>query len=639
VRKLTLAQLPIPQATALAPTGNVALAAGCLAVAARGLWNRLEVQVLQPSETDLLGDTLLAERIAREEPDLVGLSIYLWNTERSLHLAREVKRCSPRTRVLVGGPEVTPDNPFLPDQAGFDYAVTGEAEEAFVTLLEALLERRDPGGLPGVSVRGPRGMSGFGAPTRADFPLERYPSPYLSGVLPVEPERSTYVETARGCRSRCSFCFYPRSSPFVRALPVARALDLCQRLREGGAREVVFLDPTFNHRPDLEALLEGLAAMNRDRSLRFFAEVRAEGLTVAVADRLAAAGFSKLELGLQSVNRGALARSRRGGSPERVASAARLLQERGIRVAVDLIAGLPGDTAADVGRGVEFLCEQGLDGEAQVFPLAVLPGTEMRADARKLGLIFDPAPPYYLRHSPWMEAMDLAEALRDAEKRLGRRFTERPRPLLAEREQGSTAPDVFSVDLDAPAAADLAAAAVPGSSHAALWLEGRDLHGAREIARRAIEVRLGVDPHAVLDVVLCPRTPFPLDLVDFLREILDRAPSSYLARSLAWRCENAQRRLTVVLRREFEPPGDWLQALLGQVPVFRDQSLARAVEDASRLGEGLPGARIVDAPEVIPEDARRELRRRADPGEVSFASRGHERAWIREVLGYREVDE
>ena len=39
----------------------------------------------------------------RRDHDFVGFSLYLWNSERSLHLAREVKRRSPRTTVLIGG--------------------------------------------------------------------------------------------------------------------------------------------------------------------------------------------------------------------------------------------------------------------------------------------------------------------------------------------------------------------------------------------------------------------------------------------------------------------------------------------------------------------------------------------------------
>src|SRR5207302_10279489 len=281
MQRFRLVQLPVPPPAALASTGNVPLAAGSLAVSARvhGLTSRLRVDVVPPSTTDILGDALLAEVVSRDEPEFLGLSLYLWNVERSLHLAREVKRRSPRTRVIVGGPEVSSDNPFVLGQSGFDVAVTGEAEASFAELMEALLAGRDPVGLPGVSVRKPLGISAFGPAPDASFPLDRYPSPYIAGAVPVVPTRSTYVESVRGCRSHCTFCFYPRSSSVLRALEPAAAASLVGELRDRGAREVVFLDPTFNHRPGFEQLLDELIAVNAGHALSLFAEIRAEGLT------------------------------------------------------------------------------------------------------------------------------------------------------------------------------------------------------------------------------------------------------------------------------------------------------------------------------------------------------------------------
>ena len=162
--RVRLVQLPVPPPAALAATGNVPLAAGCLAVAAReaGVPDGIDIDVVPTAATDALGDTRLAELCARGEPDLLGLSLYLWNTERSLHLARQVKRLSPRTRIVVGGPEVSADNPFLLGQGGFDLAMTGESEENFARLLSVLSERGDPATAPGIAV--PAGLDAQGLP-------------------------------------------------------------------------------------------------------------------------------------------------------------------------------------------------------------------------------------------------------------------------------------------------------------------------------------------------------------------------------------------------------------------------------------------------------------------------------------------
>jgi len=616
VKKLRLVQLPVPPPAALAATGNVPLAAGCLGVAARvqGLSPRLAIDVVEPAATDVLGDTLLADLIARDEPDFVGFSLYLWNSERSLHLAREVKRRSPRTRVLIGGPEVSPDNGFILQQAGADVAVTGEAEDTFARVMAALLDGGSAAGIPGVAVRGPLGFTSFAPQAAAGFALSEYPSPYLEGLVPVEPQRSTYIETVRGCRSHCTFCFYPRSSSVLRTLDIERSAQLVGALRDRGAREVVFLDPTFNHRPGFEPLLDALVRENAARALTFFAEVRAEGLTPLHARKLKQAGFDRLEIGLQSVNRGTLKRVRRGGSPDKVAETARMLHGEGIELLVDLIVGLPGDTPDDVLRGIDFLEAHGLAEEAQVFPLSLLPGTAMRATAEEDGVIFDPAPPYRVRRTPSFSEEALLGTLLAAEDRLGRRLDEWPRPHLVDPpEDGFEVPE-------------------PGNQHAALWFAAPDLFARRADILGAIDRRLRIDPYATLDVVLRSGMPFPLDLVDAIRARLDDAPACYLSRALQHRGENLMRRIAVVAGAGH--PADWIEAIRDRAQVYVDQPAERALLDAERLGVELPAARIVGP---VEDAGFAELARRADADFIAFADPGLELRWTQRVLGFGDA--
>jgi hypothetical protein len=635
MKRLRLVQLPIPQPAALAATGNVPLAAGCLGVSARvhGLGGRgLSLEVVPPAITDSYGDTLLADYIARDQPDYVGFSLYLWNVERSLHLAREVRRRSPRTRVLIGGPEVSSDNPFVLSQTGFDIAVTGEAEDTFGHVMNRLLDGGDVAGMPGVAVRkGLLGLGPFGPAPSAGFPLTDYPSPYLEELVPVEGHRSTYIETVRGCRSHCTYCFYPRSSNVLRVLDVARSAGLVASLRERGAREIVYLDPTFNHRPEFDELLDALAVVNPDRSVSCFAEVRAEGLTAQHAKKLARAGFTKLEMGLQSVNRETLKRVKRGGSPEKVAAAAKMLRAEGIDLLVDLIIGLPGDTPDDVSRGIDFLLEHDLGEHAQVFVLSLLPGTAMRTTAAADGVEYDRAPPYRVLRTATFDTDQLRASLFEAEEKLGRRLDELPRPHLVA--EPSDPRDVFRIDVDRPES--LAQAGTPGAQHVALWVHGHDLFARRDVVLRALDLRLAVDPYATLDLILAPEGPFPLDLLDLLRARLAAAPASYASRALALRGEDMQRRLSVVLRAESNLPPDWVEAVREEVPVFREQSAREAADHADELGDSREGARIMDR--QIDRKLWSKLVDRADSAAVTFARREHEAAWVQRILRYGDV--
>ena len=91
------------------------------------------------------------------------------------------------------------------------------------------------------------------------------------------------------------------------------------------------------------------------------------------------------------------------------------LMDAGIRVKVDLIIGLPGDTVASVRRGFEYLASNKLFTSTQVFNLAILPGTAFRSEAEQLGLRFQPRPPYYVLETPTLQSSDLYELMADAQ--------------------------------------------------------------------------------------------------------------------------------------------------------------------------------------------------------------------------------
>lgn len=637
--KLLLLQLPIPQPSRFAASGNVPLAAGYLGVAVQvsGLLEFFDLQVVPPMITDLYGDQALVRYVLEQNPTILGFSLYLWNVERSLYLAREIKKHCPQLLILIGGPEVSADNPFVLNQTGFDIAVTGEAEETFTQLLFAIHQKKEIRTLSGIAVREPSGqLTSFTPAPPPTFSLTRFPSPYLNQMLPVEPHRSVYVETVRGCKSHCTFCFYPRSSSSLRSIDVAESSQLLETLKNSGAKEIVFLDPTFNHRPELVPLLESITRLNADRQLSFFAEVRAEGITSEIAQQFAQAGFHKLEIGLQSVNPKTLAYTKRGGNPEKVAQVANLFQSLGIRLLVDLILGLPGDTREDIKKGIDFLQKYQLASEAQIFFLSVLPGTAMRQEAEKDGLIFDPNPPYRIIRTKNLEEEELREAFFEAEETLDRRLDESPRPFLADPDPTLMTPDFFSVCVEDWNAETSQALTKAGANHSALWIMGKELFSQRDNIRKAIEIRLQQDPYGILDVVLYPEQPFPLNLIDFLKQQLELAVPSYLSRTLAHRGENAQRRLTVVLPQQAKFPKDYLATLASDVFLFQNQTFQQALKNASLLGETLPGARIINTEISWNASEWEQLKRNADPEMVVFASRVYEQKWLQEVLEYRE---
>jgi hypothetical protein len=475
-----LTQLPPPDFRWPRLDTNLPLAAGYLAAWSRQRLPGLAVEILPWGEADLLGDVALAHAILAREPRLVGLSVYLWNAERSLHLARHLHESG--VAVVLGGPEVTPDNPWLWEASAFAQRVCGEGEVPFAELLS---KQRMGGAVEGRAVD-----------------LAELPSPYLTGLLPPYPDGAVWLETVRGCPFRCIYCNYGRRGGRPRRFPEGWLPAHLRWAVERGVREVYLMDPSFNVRADWEKVLGQLESGNRQGSLDLHTELVADALRPGDAGRLAAAGLASCELGLQSIHAEVLAAARRPWRREAWLRGARELLGAGVDTVVGLILGLPEDTPERFASSVEFILEELPGAEIQVFPLALLPGTELRTRAGELGLQHQPRPPYAVMTTPGYSGDALVEALHGFEDRTGLELDPVPLPDLSGNWcGGDSAPYLSGALLDAGAGALPSDWPERVSRRAArsltLWVRGWDPTLPRQLGRLTAEL-----PHAVLTVVL-----------------------------------------------------------------------------------------------------------------------------------------
>ncbi len=474
MQRALLIQLPIPRRNFGRRGGNIPLAAACLKQACRGTagW---AVEVFPERLASHLGDAALIELLAEKRPEVLGLTVHAWSRDRALYIAEEVKRAC-GARIVLGGPEVTPDAaPFYAGRA--DFLVFGEGEAIFRRLLS------DPDAW----------KEGRGSEP-ADAIFRSAPSPYLDGLLDPGDENPMLLETQRGCPYRCGFCFYHKSRRGMAFAEQARVLAAAAWAIERGVGEIYVLDPSLNCRPDLHPLLAAIARLNAARRVSLFSEIRAEAVDDELADLLAAAGFSWFEIGLQSTNPRAL---RRIGRPTRLdgfLSGVRRLKSRGITPCLDLIVGLPGDDLPGFRRSVDFIADHGLNEDVQVFPLAVLPGTEFRARSRELGLHYAPEPPYTVTRTEGFGPEELLAAWDYAENRLQACFFPPPELDPAWRIGDSSRDPATACDL-------WVRFAETGDYLAKLLLSpGRPVDEIRRLARRMTQ------PYQIL---VAPGTPFP----------------------------------------------------------------------------------------------------------------------------------
>jgi hypothetical protein len=371
----------------------------------------------------------LASRIASSAPDLVGLSVYSWNRAAMAAAARELRKARPGAAIFAGGPEATADPPSLIEEAGLDFAIVGEGESAACAALAALLEAAPRGPLerglelspaiaealsrvPGVALPGTlRVGPGRRAP---DEDCASLVSPWLSGVADPAARGGDIVwELARGCPFKCAYCYESKGRSGLRPFPTKRIEAELELFERAGVSYAFVLDPTFDADRDRAAsLLDLLRA--KAPNIRWKFEVRAELLDRALVKRFAQLDCS-LQIGLQSARPETLELVGRPGFDRRqFARKAAMLSEAGVTFGLDLIYGLPGDGLRQFEDSLDFALA--LDpNHLDIFPLALLPGTELADRAAELGIEADPRPPYLVRSTRQMPPGDLAAAAALAE--------------------------------------------------------------------------------------------------------------------------------------------------------------------------------------------------------------------------------
>jgi radical SAM superfamily enzyme YgiQ (UPF0313 family) len=500
-RSVVLLQLPIPPLGPEAIRGNVPLAAAYLKLfaATRGLAAYYDIDIVPAAEANTLGDQALVRALAARRPWMVGFTCYVWNIERTLWIAAALKRLRPEIKIVLGGPEITADNAWVLQTGTYDFAVIGEGEQTFAQLLLGLLDDETPPvPIPGLYRRAATAMPAFRTPMPD---LNALGSPYVAGMLDAADEQMLLLETTRGCIFKCKFCYYPKSYDKQYYLAPDNILANLRHADERGAREVFLLDPTLNQRKDFAELLRLLAHGNPGRRFSYFGELRGEGVTAATAKLLREANFTEVEVGLQSIDPEAQKRMDRKNNLRAFERGVRAMLDEGIRVKVDLIVGLPGDTTASVREGLHYLRDTGLYSDVQVFNLSILPGTAFRQEAQELGLTSQPRPPYYLLRTPSLRREDLYELLHEAQELFAVEFDAQPPPVLDFEE--ASPERVQIVDLD-HAQCKLSSDGT-WSQAFTLWLRAPSFAGRLPEVTSFVRQVLDTNPFTTLQVVFEPR--------------------------------------------------------------------------------------------------------------------------------------
>jgi radical SAM superfamily enzyme YgiQ (UPF0313 family) len=345
---------------------------------------------------------------------IVALSFYNQNALIAYAIASEIKRISPKTIVIAGGPHASAcDQRMLDRHPEIDIVIRNEGEETFDELLTAYKKGLPLAGIQGTSVRLPAASnSTHTQPCIAEYSpviqqkatavlekqssqeatsdrivraldrprisdLDSLPAPIVdflgesdnpAMIFPVGPgraRRATAMVTSRSCPYSCKFCAIISIGRQWRAATPGKVISdfLALDAQQSGTIEhIYFLDANFFVNPQRAVEIARLLQKCKPGiSFSFPTRVNQIIRNEAVICDLAGLGLAMVELGIESASPEALERFGKGVTPEENDLALQVLAKNGVKLGLDFIMFDAECSINDLEKNLAFFQRNNLD--------------------------------------------------------------------------------------------------------------------------------------------------------------------------------------------------------------------------------------------------------------------------------------
>lgn len=168
------------------------------------------------------------------------------------------------------------------------------------------------------------------------------------------------------------------------------------------------MDPVFNFDVERAKEICKFIVQKNKNNISLHTEIRAELVDEELAGLFDKANIKYLEVGLQSSDPKVLRCVNRKTDIKRFVRGINFLKKYDLNAEVQLILGLPKDTLNSFKRSLEFVLSLEPK-KLTVFPLQVLPGTEIWNKAARLGILYEEKPPYAFLQSKSLSFDDLVK--------------------------------------------------------------------------------------------------------------------------------------------------------------------------------------------------------------------------------------
>ncbi len=329
------------------------------------------------------------QQLKRYPLDLVGISTYTHSLADVQGTINTVRKLNPDAKIVLGGPHCAMFPEYAIQLDGADAIITGDGEDAFVSMAQNYDQGKGFEGISGVwfredgqIVKNPdrpstKSLDAYPWPDRS---RTRYRDYYLPGTK--DPLVTTAI-TSRGCPHSCPFCLTYKKQYRIR--DIDDILDEMEHCLSLGITETHFIDDLFT--PNSQWVLKFCDAVER-RGLDFHwgYKTTIAGTTREQIRRCRETGCTKIHFGVESANNEGLDAWGKHCDTEDVHRVFKWCREEGVRsVAYIMLAG-PHERTMDEALGnLDEMLK--LDADYAVFAVfSPYPGTDSFEDGAKKGL-------------------------------------------------------------------------------------------------------------------------------------------------------------------------------------------------------------------------------------------------------------
>lgn len=336
---------------------------------------------------------LLKNKLLEEQPDLIAFSVvsddFGWAVETADFIKQHID-----VPIIFGGIHPTGTPITVVEEPSVDYVCIGEGEEAICELASAMETNSSTSNIKNIISKTHKTISLRKKTNNLDtLPLPDKELFYNEFPGLVNEVYST--SATRGCPYSCTFCcnstlkeVYPKQENKVARRSVNNLIqELETAMEKYQIKKIFFTDDLFIC--DKNWLAEFAKQYKTKINLPYTALVHPSFVDDETASLLEKSGCRVIGMGIQTINeKQRIQELNRPGTNAEIQKAVTALNKTKIFFYLDIILGLPSQTATDLIEAVHFFTQYKPDGIATLW-LRYYPKTQIIKDAKEKGILTD----------------------------------------------------------------------------------------------------------------------------------------------------------------------------------------------------------------------------------------------------------